>query len=92
MYKNKIAEWLRISKQTYRLKYFEKNKKNSNRIWQVIHETVSSRIIKKDSSISTIIVYGNFITDPTEMAENFNDIFKSIGKNLQKNPSYHKKF
>ena len=34
--------------------------------------------------MSTIIVDGNTITAPTEMAENFNNFFTSIGKNLQK--------
>ena len=83
-YRNKITELLRMSKQTYYQKYFEKNKKNSKRIWQGIHEIISSRKSKKDSSISIIIVDGNTITAPTEMAENFNNFFPSIGKNLQK--------
>ena len=48
-----------------------------------MHEIKSSRKSKKDSSISTIIVDGNSITAPTEMAENFNNFFTSIGKNLQ---------
>ena len=61
-YRNKITELLRISGQTYYQKYFEKNKKNSKRIWQGIHEIISSRKSKKDSSISTIIVDGNTIT------------------------------
>ena len=82
-YRNKITELSRISRQTYYQKYFEKNKKNSKRIWQGIHEIISSRKSKKDSSILTIIVDGNTITAPTEMAENFNNFFPSIGKNLQ---------
>ena len=83
-YRNKITELLRIIKQTYNQKYFEKNKKNSKRIWQGIHEIISSQKSKKDSSISTICVDGNTITAPTEMAENFNNFFTLIGKNLQK--------
>ena len=82
-YSNKITELLRISRQTYYQKYFGKNKKNSKRIWQGIHEIISSRKSKKDSSISTLIIDGNTITAPTEMAENFNNFFTSIGKNLQ---------
>ena len=41
-YKNKITELLKISRQTYYQKYFEKNKKSSKRIWQGIHEIISS--------------------------------------------------
>ena len=45
--------------------------------------------VKKNSSISTIIVDGNTVTAPTEMAENFNNFFTSLGKNLPKtDPSY----
>ena len=71
-YRNKITKLLRISRQTYFQKYFEKNKKNSKRIWQGIPEIISA-----------IIVDGNAITAPTKMAENFNNFFTSIGKNLQ---------
>ena len=82
-YRNKITELLRISRQTYNQKYFEKNKKYSKRLWQGIHEIISSQKSKKGSSISTIIVDGNTITAPTEMAENFSNFFTSIGKSLQ---------
>ena len=39
-YRNKITELLKISKQTYYQKYFEKN---SKKIWQGIHEIISSQ-------------------------------------------------
>ena len=42
-YRNKITKLLRIRKQTYHQKYFEENKKNSQRIWQGIHEIISSQ-------------------------------------------------
>ena len=91
-YRNKITELLRISKQTYYQKYFEENK-YSKRIWQSIHEIISSRKSKKDNTISIIVVYGDTITAPTEMAESFNYFFTSIGKNLQKKvPSTKKTF
>ena len=83
-YRNKITELLGISKQTYYQNYFEKNKKNSKRIWQGIHEIISSWKSKKDSSTSTIVIDGYTITAPTEMAESFNNFFTSIGNNLQK--------
>ena len=82
-YRNKITELLRISKQTCYQKYFGKNKKNSKRISQGIHEIICSRKSKKDSSISTITVDGKAITASTEMAVNFNNFFFSIGRNLQ---------
>lgn len=86
---NKITELLRISKQTYYQKYFQENKKTSGRIWQDFHEIMSSQNSKQDSSISTIIVDGNTITDPTEMAENFKKKFHvNRKKSPNKDPSY----
>ena len=70
-YRNKITELLTISKQTYYQNYFEENKKNLKRIWQGIHEVISFRKSKKESSISTILFDGNTITAPIEMVESF---------------------
>ena len=39
---------------------------------------------KKGGNVSGIIADDNTITGPTEIAENFNNFFTSIGKNLQK--------
>ena len=58
--------------------------KNCKIIWQGMHEIISSRKSKKDSSILTIVVDGDTITAPTEMAESFNTFLSSKGKNLQK--------
>ena len=83
-YRKEITELLRRSKQTCYQTYFKENKKNSKRIWQGIHEIISSRKSKKDSSVSAIVVDGNTITDATEMAENVNNLLTTVGKNLKK--------
>ena len=83
-YRNKIIELIRQSKQTYHQRYFEQNKKDSKTIWQVIHEIISSRKNKNDGNISAIISDDNTITDPIEIAQNFNNFFTSIGTNFQK--------
>ena len=50
---------------------------------------MSSQNSKQDSSISTIIVDGNTITDPTEMAENLKKKFHvNRKKSPNKDPSY----
>ena len=73
-YRNIITELIRKA-----------NKLAIKNILRKIRKNLSSRKSKKDSSISNIIVDGNTITAPTEMAENFNNFFTSKGKNLQKN-------
>ena len=90
--RNKIIELIRQSKQTYYPRYFEQNKKDSKTIWQGIHEIISSR--KNNSgNVSAIISDDNTITNPIEVAQNFNHFFTSIGTNLQKKiPPTKKKF
>ena len=83
-YRNKIIELIRQSKQTYYQRYFEQNKKDSKTIWQGIHEIISSRKNKNGGNVSAIISDDNTITDPVEIAQNFNNFFTSIGTNLQK--------
>ena len=83
-YRNKIIELIRQSKQTYYQRYFEQNKKDSKTIWQGIHEIISSRKNKNNSNVSAIISDDNTITDPIEIAQNFNNFFTSIGINLEK--------
>ena len=70
-------ELIRQSKQTYYQHHSEQDKKDSKAIWQGIHEIISSRKNKKGGNVSLIIADDNTITDPNEIAENFNNFFKS---------------
>ena len=83
-YRNKIIELIRQSKENYYQRYFDQNKKNSKTIWQGIHEIISSRKNKNGGNVSAIISDDNTITNPVEIAQNFNNFFTSIGTNLQK--------
>ena len=83
-YRNKIIELIRQSKKTYYQRYFDQNKKNSKTICQGIHEIISSRKNKNGGNVSAIVSDDNTITDPVEIAQNFNNFFTSIGTNLQK--------
>ena len=84
IYRNRIIELIRQSKQTYYQRYFEQNKKVFKTIWQGIHEIIPSRKNKNSGNVSAIISDDNTITDPVEIAQNFNNFFTSIGANLQK--------
>ena len=81
-YRIKIIGLIRQSKQTYYQRYFEQNKKDFKTIWQDIHEIISSRKNKNGGNASAIIAHDNSITDPIEIAQNFNNLFTSIGTNL----------
>ena len=84
-YRNKIVDLLKISKHSYYQRYFEENKKNFKAIWQGIHDIVYSKKSKTTNSPSSIIIKGNTVTKPQDIAEHFNEFFTSIGKNLQEN-------
>ena len=80
-YRNKIAELLKLSKQSYYQKFFADHKKI---IWKGIHEIVYSKKNKKDSRVSALAKDGKTITNASEMTECFNNFITSIGKNWQK--------
>ena len=71
-------ELIRKSKQTYYQHHSEQNKKDFKAIWQDIHEIISSRRKKKGGNVSLIIADDNTITDPIEIAENFNNFFSNL--------------
>ena len=79
-----IIELIKQSKQTYDQHHFEENKKDSKTISQGIHEIISSTKNKKGGNASAITADDNTIIDPIKIAESFNNLFTSIGANLQK--------
>ena len=48
------------------------------------YNEIPSRKKQKRGNVSAIIVDDTTITDPIEIAENFNNFFTSIGANIQK--------
>ena len=83
-YRNKIVDLLKITKEVYYKKYFQENRKNlralSSRINQIIYSKKSSKTIPP----SSISVEGKTVSDLQNIAENFNNFFTNIGKNIQK--------
>ena len=85
-YHNKIADLLKITKEAYK-NYFQENRKNSQALWSGINEIIYSKKSSKTIPPSSISVEGKTISDPQNIAENFNTLFTSIGKNIQKKSS-----
>ena len=84
-YKNKIVDLLRVSRKCHYQKYFKEDKKSFRVIWQGIHDIVYSRKSKKNNTPSSLLIDGKTITNPKDMAENFNNFFTSIWTKLQNN-------
>ena len=86
-YRNKIVDLLKITKEAYYKNYFQENRKNSRALWSGINEIIYSKKSSKTIPPSSISVEGKTISDPQNIAENFNTLLTSIGKNIQKKSS-----
>ena len=86
-YRNKIVDLLKITKEAYYKNYFQENRKNSRALWSGINEIIYSKKSSKTIPPSSISVEGKTISDPQNIAENFNNFFTSTGKNIQKKSS-----
>ena len=81
---NKIVDLLKITKEAYYKKYFQENRKNSWALWSGINEIIYSKKSSKTILPSSIWAEGKTISDPQNIAENFNTFFTRIGKDIQK--------
>ena len=82
-YHYKIADLLKITKEAYK-NYFQENRKSSQALWSGINEIIYSKKSSKTIPPSSISVEGKTISDPQNIAENFNNFVTSIVKNIQK--------
>ena len=81
--KNEITSLTRKSKEEYYKKYFEKNNKNSKKIWNGIKEIIN--IKQKSSSLPTSLKdKDKILTNQKEIAEHFNCYFSGIADNILK--------
>ena len=83
-YRSKIVDLLKITKEAYYEKYFQENRKNSRALWSRISEIIYSKESSKAIPPSSISVESKTISDPQNIAENLNNFFTSIGKNIHK--------
>jgi hypothetical protein len=75
--RNHYNTLLRKSKQKYYAENLNLNINNSKRTWQLLKE--AANLNNQRSSIEKIEKNGITLTDPTEIANEFNDFFTSIG-------------
>ena len=82
VYRNMLVTLIRKSKQNYFNKYFSDNIKNLRETWKGIKNIIQMK--NNADSLPTCILNNGFsITDPTQIANSFNDYFSSIGQTLQ---------
>ena len=79
--RNKITKEKRDSKKLYYASYFEKNKKKSSDIWKGIRSLVNIKPTR--ASNIKLIEDDKLISDPTKIANIFNNHFSTIGNRVQ---------
>ena len=82
LYRNMLVTLIRKSKQNYFSKYFSDNVKNLRETWKGIKNILQMKN-NVDPLPTCILDKGLSITDPSEIANTFNDYFSSIGETLQ---------
>jgi hypothetical protein len=80
-YRNKLNHLLKISKKNYYNDYFLKNNSNSKRTWKGIKQIIHFRT-KSNPKLNKIVLNNMDITDPLSIANEFNNYFSNVGKNL----------
>ena len=85
--KNEITGLVRASKKDYYNKYFSKHKNNLGKTWQGIKQIISMK--NKNSDYPSCIIHdGVTITDPTEIANKFNNFYTSIADDILEKRKY----
>jgi hypothetical protein len=76
-YRNYYNTLIRQAKQNYYLENLNRNVKNPKRSWELLKE--AANLNKSKSSIDKIDKDGQILTDPLDIANEFNDFFTSVG-------------
>ena len=81
--RNKVNNEVKESKKSYYNNNFHVNSNNSKKTWQAINELTGRKSNK--STINSIVVDEETISDPKEICNNFNSFFAEIGPQLAMN-------
>ena len=81
LFRNKVINELRKSRQNYYQEILQHNKNNIKRTWQTINELIGK---KKDRFPSSFQDNGEIFTDPVDISNKFNEYFVNIGESFSR--------
>ncbi|XP_078377802.1 uncharacterized protein LOC144660957 [Oculina patagonica] len=81
--RNAVNTEIRLAKQVYYQNSFNEYVSDSKKTWQTINELTSRKSGK--TSVTSLKVNGVSVTDPTEISNEFNNYFATIGPKLASN-------
>jgi len=89
-FKSVYSKTLRAAKKLYYQQKFEANVKNPKKTWETLNEVMGKE--KRSANVEKININGNISSDPSDMANHFNEFFTQIGKKISNSiPSVKKK-
>ena len=86
--RNAIVSLIRTSKKNHYQKYFSDNTDNIRQTWKGIKSIINIRNVSK-SSVPSLKIDKEISSDPTLMANCFNNYFSNIGSDLQDQIHYY---
>ena len=86
--KNEVTGLIRTSKKDYYDRYFTQHKNNLGKTWQGIKQIINMKTKNSDYP-SCIIHEGKTITDPTEIANKFNNFYTTIADDILEKRKYN---
>ena len=89
-YRNLIVRLCRRSKKNYFSDYFKQHSKNIKKVWQGIKSIISTKPTQNGSP-SSININGTLTSEPTKIADAFNDYFSNVAENIRKKKSFSSK-
>ena len=79
-YRNIFNKTVKLSKKFHYQSNTEQNIKNPKKTWDILRELTTGK--KDQTPIEKIKIDGKFITDPTQIANEFNSFFTRVGRNI----------
>jgi hypothetical protein len=82
-YRNKLTAILRKSEKSYYLQKLQSVKDNLAKTWKILN-SITSRKKPQVRVVDEIVCHNNIISDPTLIANKFNNFFANVGSELAK--------
>jgi Reverse transcriptase (RNA-dependent DNA polymerase) len=80
-YRNLYFKTLKASKQLYFQSALGRHQSDSKKTWEILRKAINNKR-KSDNSILSIVVGGRSISDPEQMADNFNKFFVGVASSI----------
>ena len=81
-YRNLYNKIIRAAKKMSYDKLFKKFQSNLSKTWQLINEVINKKPKKENNTFSQLLINNCKISDPFEIANEFNDFFTSIAQKI----------